>query len=81
MEKHSAFVGVKYEEQFLVDAGHSAMCIFEPGGDDIFGKVYKRAKGMVNKLWTVSNEQPGPPFQLMTSEVMGTCTGHGDSHP
>ena len=57
MEKHSAILEMKHEEQIPVDADHSAMCKFETEGDDTFEGVYKRVKRMKNTPRRGANEQ------------------------
>lgn len=59
MEKHSALLEVKHEEQIPVDADHSAICKFETDEDDTFEKVYKRVRRIRNNSQRIANEQLG----------------------
>ncbi|KAI9887902.1 MAG: hypothetical protein M1823_000290 [Watsoniomyces obsoletus] len=55
VDKQSALLEVKHEEQIPVNADHSAMCKFATEDDDTFEKVYKR----IQRIRKVSRSPAG----------------------
>ena len=49
MEKHSALLEIDGEEQIPVDANHEEMCKFMDREDDVYEKLFKRVRRMIEE--------------------------------
>ena len=53
MEKHSALLDIDGEEQIPVDANHEKMCKFMERKDDVYEKIFKRVRKMIENQKSV----------------------------
>ncbi len=53
MEKYSALLEIDGEEQIPVDANHIEMCKFMEREDEVYEKLFKRVRRIINKQDTV----------------------------